>query len=422
MDGRSDADRQRRLLEEFDLRKRASSVPVPTDPSLVSLWLRGLDEPILLFAESPAQRRERLGMEVVRRGGLDALPHLAALVDFPRPRDGPKADMVLGKYRADNEDAVVGARHSIAKYWYSKRHEPPVEGSRLPSAIELAAANPVGDRPSTCISALGNAMYIGDRDGAVYFTDRDSMETASNVRLGSPISHLSASLAGLLCALHDGTIHFVRGAHEGSFRYHSSRTYQVDWHPSADYFVSCSADSKWSLWNVHRDKSPVLSHRGHHPEHGIRSICIEPTQGALCVTGGGDAAARVWDLRAGRCIMSGAEHGQPIISASFLCPHLLATGGMDNQIIGWDLRRVSSSSFVLPAHTGPVTGLRAVSPHCFASCSMDGTVRLWRSHDGKPLAAVSIASKAPIIGMCSVAADQMATCGFDKTVRLWSIR
>jgi hypothetical protein len=65
-------DRQKQdLLEVFEARKRARSVVVPTDDTQVKVRLRELDEPICLFGEGPADRRERLRQliaEIVESG------------------------------------------------------------------------------------------------------------------------------------------------------------------------------------------------------------------------------------------------------------------------------------------------------------------------------------------------------------------
>src|SRR5690242_13411351 len=47
-------------LEEFEQRKRARNIVLPTDDKLVQLKLRELGEPIIYFGERPADRRERL--------------------------------------------------------------------------------------------------------------------------------------------------------------------------------------------------------------------------------------------------------------------------------------------------------------------------------------------------------------------------
>src|SRR4051812_25992556 len=59
---------------EFESRKRARQVTIPTDDGLVMAKLRELGEPIILFGEDPVPRRERLRDVMVRKGIFDALP------------------------------------------------------------------------------------------------------------------------------------------------------------------------------------------------------------------------------------------------------------------------------------------------------------------------------------------------------------
>ena len=53
-------DDRRALLDEFERRKRARQIHVSTDDSEVKRRLRQRDEPICLFGEGPADRRNRL--------------------------------------------------------------------------------------------------------------------------------------------------------------------------------------------------------------------------------------------------------------------------------------------------------------------------------------------------------------------------
>lgn len=53
------SERQAEVLAEFERRKRARQINVSTDDSEVKACLRALGEPITLFGEGPAERRER---------------------------------------------------------------------------------------------------------------------------------------------------------------------------------------------------------------------------------------------------------------------------------------------------------------------------------------------------------------------------
>ncbi|KAG7232722.1 hypothetical protein INR49_008184 [Caranx melampygus] len=66
------SERQQEALAEFERRRRARQITVSTDDAEVKAGLRALGEPITLFGEGPADRRERL-RSVLSVVGPDAL-------------------------------------------------------------------------------------------------------------------------------------------------------------------------------------------------------------------------------------------------------------------------------------------------------------------------------------------------------------
>lgn len=80
-------DRQQ-LLEEFERRKKARQINVSTDDSQVKLDLRHLGEPICIFGEGPADRRNRL-KELLSVLGDDAIKKKKE-VDDTTPQKDPE--------------------------------------------------------------------------------------------------------------------------------------------------------------------------------------------------------------------------------------------------------------------------------------------------------------------------------------------
>lgn len=64
-------DEHRAILDEFERKRRARTLAVPTDDGQVRLRLRELGEPITLFGEGPGDRRERLRELMSRMAGVD---------------------------------------------------------------------------------------------------------------------------------------------------------------------------------------------------------------------------------------------------------------------------------------------------------------------------------------------------------------
>jgi U4/U6 small nuclear ribonucleoprotein PRP4 len=61
------------LLEEFEKKRKARELAVPTDDGKVKMKLREYGEPICLFGEGPAERRDRLRSLMAERLGLEPL-------------------------------------------------------------------------------------------------------------------------------------------------------------------------------------------------------------------------------------------------------------------------------------------------------------------------------------------------------------
>lgn len=67
---RADMDRHDELLEEFERRKKLRELYVPTDDADVRKMLRENQQPVCLFGEGPAERRERLREILAALGGV----------------------------------------------------------------------------------------------------------------------------------------------------------------------------------------------------------------------------------------------------------------------------------------------------------------------------------------------------------------
>jgi WD40 repeat protein len=77
----------------------------------------------------------------------------------------------------------------------------------------------------------------------------------------------------------------------------------------------------------------------------------------FCVTGGGDARVRVWDMRSREMVSAFVEHGGPISGVSLYRDdaHLL-TCSQDKSFMCWDLRREARIS----QHTQRSGGINAI--------------------------------------------------------------
>jgi len=104
------------VLEEWEQRKRARQIAIPTDDKLIQLRLRELDEPIILFGEQAPERRERLREVLAKKGLVDAMPAVAKqqqLLQMQR-QSGDQQSHEL--FYTEGSLALKNARIWIAKY------------------------------------------------------------------------------------------------------------------------------------------------------------------------------------------------------------------------------------------------------------------------------------------------------------------
>lgn len=407
-------EQQRAFLLESALRRQASLITLPTDPTTINLWFRELQEPIILFGETLVDRRQRLGVEVARRGGLEALPRLKA---SSTSSTIVKETKIQGGKRSGGEHLVSLRRH-LTEYWFQNRAVS--KSDQVFRKCDLQAATLLEGRPLTSICNLKEYIAVSDRDGLVSLLDETDLITQYAVKLESSIGHLSSFENQFLGSGVDGCIHLYSHDTRSTTVFSSEcKVNMTAWHPSGQYFVSSSSDSKWHYWSTETTKQPLFTMHGHHPDLGIKSICMDSRGGALVGTGGGDGVMRVWDCRLGQSILTGNQHVQAI-SCMTTVSTLYITGGMDNKIVYWDLRKVDRPLCVIPAHTNSVTSLCALSDRVIASSSLDGTIKLWDT--ASLLASYLVDDACKLTGLCKSPSDLLYSCSFDRTVRQYCIK
>jgi hypothetical protein len=104
------AARQETILAAFAQRREARNVAVPTDDGDVRTNLRALGEPVCLFGEGPAERRERL-RETLLRTGQQALRTGAG-----KDRDGAAKDADNEVWYHQGPQELAESRAAIAAY------------------------------------------------------------------------------------------------------------------------------------------------------------------------------------------------------------------------------------------------------------------------------------------------------------------
>lgn len=371
------------LLDELERKKKARSLAVPTDDTRVKARLREIGEPITLFGERAADRRDRLIYvlsQINAARGEDAMP-----VD---ESSSEESEEEVEEFYSPGSLELLEARRRLAEYSLP-RAQKRVAQQRIDSKIPLGRIIDIRKKVFSEVKNFANlGSQIGDERpiAQVRFSpDSNILATGSwsgNVKLWNvpsctPIRTLrghtdrvggvawhpratrgqSEDAVNLVSGAGDLNIHTWSLNSEtplSTMSGHQDRICRVALHPTGDYIASASFDTTWRLWDVATSKELLLQ-EGHSKE--VYSVEFQD-DGALVASGGLDAIGRVWDLRTGRTAMVLDGHVQAIYSISFSPNgHQIATGSGDDTIRIWDMRSLKAL-YTIPAHLSNVADIR----------------------------------------------------------------
>ncbi|XP_049515220.1 U4/U6 small nuclear ribonucleoprotein Prp4-like isoform X1 [Dermacentor silvarum] len=446
---------KQQLLEEFERRKKARQINVSTDDTEVKSTLRDMGEPICLFGEGPADRRERLR-------------HLLALVG---------QDAIRRKKEEERERERELRKDTYETTWYHESNEKLRECRLWIARFSLPRARHRIATAKEKLKAQGPAAsdsQLHAKRQELYKTLRSLNINCSQIGDTRPISFcefspnsqmLATSSWSGLCKLWSipecNPIRTLRGhnCNVGAITFHPRSTYLQS--ENALNMASCSADGVVNLWNL-KSEEPISTLRGlcphrvsrvaFHPsgrflaccvfDHSWRLIDLETEtevlhqeghskavydisfqcDGSLAATGGMDAFGRVWDLRTGRCIMFLDGHLKSVLSLCFSPNgYVLATGSEDNTIKLWDLRQ-RKCEYTIPAHHNLVSRVifEKLSGEYLVTTSYDNTVKIWSNPEWTPIHSLS-GHDGKIMGAdISPNGKYLATSSFDRTFKLWT--
>ncbi|KAL8448945.1 hypothetical protein Emag_003797 [Eimeria magna] len=257
---------------------------------------------------------------------------------------------------------------------------------------------------------------------------------------------------------------------------HEERVNRVVFHPTGRCLGTTSHDETWRLWDL-ETRQEILLQEGH--SAAVYALCFHP-DGSLAVTSDLTGLVKVTDVRVGRGVLDIAAHVKQVIALSVhpVCANWMVTGGDDNCVKLWDLRKVGSTSaaaqaaaadqgttaasclsqplLTIPAHTKMVTEciFEPQRGRCLYTSGFDGLVKVWSctdfslqkslpAHDGKVMSidvfdcSSTLGSK-PLLkeedkrecmkngegeeeldSSCRGGGDTVASVGFDRTWKLW---
>lgn len=471
------------ILSQFERKRRAAAMVVPTDDTRVRERLRELGEPITLFGEGPSERRDRLR---------------ELLTDMAEKQGGGEIEMEEAEEEGEQQEEffteggndLLQARKDIARYSLPRakarvarlkdestitlrthvKHRKAVK-EKL-QGFDLYGSQIAGDRPvSICRFAPdGQTIAAGNWTGGIKLLSVPNLEEKASFkahtdRVGGlswfpgatlPSSNVSPSTVNLISGGGEGNLNLWALDQEkplATLTGHSGRVCRTEFHPSGRYAASASFDSSWRLWDV-ETATELLLQEGHSRE--VYTVAFN-NDGSLVASGGFDSIGRIWDLRTGRNVMILDGHIREIYGMDWgVDGHRVLSGSGDGWVKCWDLRQmketggigahksvvsdlrwykgVESASF-LPSTDGgmeidgapPAADKAAEAPSpkksgtFFVSGGFDKSVNIFSADDWSLVKSLSGHSGNVLSTDISDDAKWIASCGHDRTVKLWGI-
>ncbi|KAH9983889.1 U4/U6 snRNP-specific spliceosomal protein [Russula compacta] len=455
------------ILDELERKKKARAMAVPTDDNRVKARLREIGEPITLFGERAADRRDRL-------------IYVLSQINAARGEDVMDVD---AKSESESEDEaeefyspgsleLLEARRRIAEFSLpraQKRVAQQKVDSKLPLSriIDIRKrvfadvktfsnlGSQIGDeRPISLVrfAPNGEILATGSWSGSVKLWNVPACTPIRTLRghsdrVGGVAWHPQATLsqstdsANLVSGAGDACVNVWSLSSEtpiSVMKGHQDRICRVAFHPSGNYIASASFDTTWRLWDINTSKE-ILLQEGHSRE--VYTVEFQD-DGALAASAGLDAIGRVWDLRTGRTAMVLDGHVEGILSMAFSPNgYQIATGASDDTIRIWDMRSLKAL-YTIPAHLNNVSDVRffrsdgTIPAHILQhhgtgdSTHVDGIAEESRVSDGDDGGKDDSAPPPPMTAEQKQEALAqewryrpglyLASAGYDGLVKLWS--
>ncbi|KAI2813568.1 hypothetical protein CBS115989_9314 [Aspergillus niger] len=383
------------ILSQFERKRRAAAMAVPTDDGRVRARLRELGEPITLFGEGPADRRDRLRellTDLAERQEAAAAEGDVEMMEAMGEGDEAEEEAEQQEeFYTEGTNELLQARKDIARFSLPRAKARVArlrEESTIPlrthikhrKAIkqklhnfDLYGSQIAGDRPvSICrFSPDGQTIATGNWGGGIRLLTVPNLEEklslqAHNDRVGGLSWFPGATLP--TSNVSESTVNLVSGGGEGNVRLwsldkdqplatlsgHSGRVCRTEFHPSGRYVASASYDTTWRLWDV-ETTAELLLQEGHSRE--VYTVAFN-NDGSLLASGGLDSIGRIWDLRTGRTVMILEGHIREIFGMDWgVDGYRVLSGSGDGWVKCWDLRQVRNSGGI-GAHKSVVSDLR----------------------------------------------------------------
>ncbi|KAG5654375.1 hypothetical protein H0H81_003833 [Sphagnurus paluster] len=366
------------ILDELERKKKARSMAVPTDDNRVKARLREIGEPITLFGERAADRRDRL-------------IYVLSQINAARGDDAMHVDEESSSESNEEEEEfyspgsleLLESRRWIAEYSLP-RAQKRVAQQRIDSKLDLGRIVDIRKKVFNEVKKFANlGSQIGDE---------------------RPISQVR-----------DSPISVLKG--------HQDRVCRVAFHPSGNYVASASFDTTWRLWDVITSKELLLQ-EGHSKE----VYCVDfQNDGALVAsgyqiaTGAGDDTIRIWDMRSLKSLYTIPAHLSNVSDVRFFYAndiYFKPPTPSDVDMDGTDVEKTQDAP-----EKGTATLLeewKYRSGLFFASSGYDGLVKLWSADDWQLLRTLSTDAGKVMSVDISSDGNLMASGTYNRNFQLFS--
>ncbi|XP_055344030.1 U4/U6 small nuclear ribonucleoprotein Prp4-like [Paramacrobiotus metropolitanus] len=433
-------------LAEFERRKRARQINVPTDDIEIQIQLRAIGEPICLFGEDKQDRRERLRKLLSVIGDIQQFQK-------QKEEDRKRKELDTTTWYHEGPESLRLARLFLAQYSLPRsklRLEKQRDLAKIPASQRMAVTQ---DAHKRLREFTNYCSQIGDNRPLSYcsFSPNSQLLATSSwsglskiwtipeckpvrtlrghaIQVGCIVFHPQSTIGqdekalNLASCAADGTVKLWNLTDDtpiGSLDGHQpQRVSRVQFHPSGKFLGTCCFDQSWRLFDMESSKE-LLHQEGHSKE--VYCIAFHP-DGSLALTGGLDSYGRVWDIRTGRCIMFLEGHLKSILSVDFASNgYHMATASEDNSCKIWDLRQ-RAIIYSIPAHTQLVSSVQFEpnnSMHLITA-SYDRTVKLWAHPGWTLLKTLSGHENKVMHTTMSPDLKYIASASYDRTFKLWA--
>uniref|UniRef100_A0A7S3DHD5 Pre-mRNA processing factor 4 (PRP4)-like domain-containing protein n=1 Tax=Palpitomonas bilix TaxID=652834 RepID=A0A7S3DHD5_9EUKA len=453
------------LMTQLDAQKKAKTLQIPTEDKEVKYKLRAIGEPVCLFGEGPAERRDRLRFFLSNLDEKEAIKVLTAkasvhekvvttskreifytegskelkkirewLITYSIPRSQYRLVHTQAKRKRDESDADREAEDAQDKYYE--------ESDKALRDFGLVGTVRGDERPLSSVKYTpdGKHLLTSSWTGQAKVWEADTQKHVMTLRGHKDrcndviVTPNTAPKRMFATSSADKTVRLYGedGVSVSTLEGHLARVNRLDFHPSGRLLASASHDASWKLWDVERG-TELMDQEGH--SRAVHDVKFD-TDGGLAVSVGYDVYGRLWDLRTGSNIMVFDGHVKPVVSASFH-PNggYIITGSEDHTAKVWDLRK-RRCMYTILAHSAMITNVSyfpsdpvwftkgEVSSDVFSSeflltSSIDGTCKVWSGRDFSHVKTLATPGEKIMSADVNTKLGQIATAHYDRNLRVW---